>query len=96
MDEEHSELGTRDRGGPESGDKRSSSGGLDGQGRLMNFKKRCVNYLDNYRLSIYSNYSSAMIGVIVADSWTRIPFMAIILLAAMCRESTRSYTRLPR
>ena len=34
-------------------------------------------------LSIYSNTSLAMVGVIVADSWTRIPFMAIILLAAL-------------
>jgi multiple sugar transport system permease protein len=34
-------------------------------------------------LSIYSNDSLAMIGVIVADSWTRIPFMGIILLAAL-------------
>jgi multiple sugar transport system permease protein len=34
-------------------------------------------------LSIYSNTSLAMVGVIVADSWTRIPFMGIILLAAL-------------
>jgi len=34
-------------------------------------------------LSIYSNPSLAMMGVIIADSWTRIPFMGIILLAAL-------------
>jgi multiple sugar transport system permease protein len=34
-------------------------------------------------LSIYSNPSLAMVGVIIADSWTRIPFMGIILLAAL-------------
>ena len=34
-------------------------------------------------LSIYSNTRLAMVGVIVADSWTRIPFMGIILLAAL-------------
>ncbi len=34
-------------------------------------------------LSIYSNPSLAMAGVIIADSWTRIPFMGIILLAAL-------------
>jgi multiple sugar transport system permease protein len=34
-------------------------------------------------LSIYGNPSLAMVGVIIADSWTRIPFMGIILLAAL-------------
>jgi multiple sugar transport system permease protein len=34
-------------------------------------------------LSIYSNPNLAMVGVIIADSWTRIPFMGIILLAAL-------------
>ncbi|HSC70848.1 MAG TPA: sugar ABC transporter permease [Candidatus Methylomirabilis sp.] len=34
-------------------------------------------------LSIYSHASLAMWGVIIADSWTRIPFMGIILLAAL-------------
>jgi multiple sugar transport system permease protein len=34
-------------------------------------------------LSIYSNFNLAMVGVIIADSWTRIPFMGIILLAAI-------------
>jgi multiple sugar transport system permease protein len=34
-------------------------------------------------LSIYSTPSLAMVGVIIADSWTRIPFMGIILLAAL-------------
>jgi|WetSurMetagenome_2_1015567.scaffolds.fasta_scaffold05043_2 multiple sugar transport system permease protein len=34
-------------------------------------------------LSIYSDPSLAMWGVIIADSWTRIPFMGIILLAAI-------------
>ena len=34
-------------------------------------------------LSIYSNFNLAMVGVIIADSWTRIPFMGIILLAAV-------------
>jgi len=34
-------------------------------------------------LSIYSDTTLAMWGVIIADSWTRIPFMGIILLAAL-------------
>jgi multiple sugar transport system permease protein len=34
-------------------------------------------------LSIYGNQTLAMWGVIIADSWTRIPFMGIILLAAL-------------
>ena len=34
-------------------------------------------------LSIYSDPYLAMWGVIIADSWTRIPFMGIILLAAL-------------
>ncbi len=34
-------------------------------------------------LSIYSDTALAMWGVIIADSWTRIPFMGIILLAAL-------------
>ncbi|MBW2056615.1 MAG: sugar ABC transporter permease [Deltaproteobacteria bacterium] len=34
-------------------------------------------------LSIYGNFDLAMLGVIIADSWTRIPFMGIILLAAL-------------
>ncbi len=34
-------------------------------------------------LSIYGNPNLAMMGVIIADSWTRIPFMGIILLAAL-------------
>jgi multiple sugar transport system permease protein len=34
-------------------------------------------------LSIYSDLSLAMWGVIIVDSWTRIPFMGIILLAAL-------------
>lgn len=34
-------------------------------------------------LSIYGNPDLAMVGVIIADSWTRIPFMGIILLAAL-------------
>jgi len=34
-------------------------------------------------LSIYGNPDLAMIGVIIADGWTRIPFMGIILLAAL-------------
>jgi multiple sugar transport system permease protein len=34
-------------------------------------------------LSIYSDPALAMWGVIIADSWTRIPFMGIILLAAL-------------
>ena len=32
--------------------------------------------------SIYGNPGLAMLGVIIADSWTRVPFMGIILLAA--------------
>jgi ABC-type sugar transport system permease subunit len=39
--------------------------------------------LINQPLSIYSNFNLAMLGVILADSWTRIPFMGIILLAAV-------------
>lgn len=34
-------------------------------------------------LSIYGNPNLAMLGVVLADSWTRIPFMAVILLAAL-------------
>lgn len=34
-------------------------------------------------LSIYGSPGLAMLGVIIADSWTRIPFMGIILLAAL-------------
>ncbi len=34
-------------------------------------------------LSIYGDPDLAMVGVIIADSWTRIPFMGIILLAAL-------------
>ena len=34
-------------------------------------------------LSIYSDPALAMWGVIIADSWTRVPFMGIILLAAL-------------
>jgi len=34
-------------------------------------------------LSIYGNPDLAMLGIIIADSWTRIPFMGIILLAAL-------------
>ncbi|MBD3304832.1 ABC transporter permease subunit [candidate division KSB3 bacterium] len=34
-------------------------------------------------LSIYSDFNLAMLGVIIADSWTRIPFMGVILLAAL-------------
>jgi len=34
-------------------------------------------------LSIYGSPHLAMLGVIIADSWTRIPFMGIILLAAL-------------
>jgi len=34
-------------------------------------------------LSIYGDPSLAMAGVIIADSWTRVPFMGIILLAAL-------------
>ncbi len=34
-------------------------------------------------LSIYGSPDLAMLGVIIADSWTRIPFMGIILLAAL-------------
>lgn len=34
-------------------------------------------------LSIYGDPGLAMWGVIIADSWTRIPFMGIILLAAL-------------
>jgi len=34
-------------------------------------------------LSIYSDPALAMWGVVIADSWTRIPFMGIILLAAL-------------
>lgn len=34
-------------------------------------------------LSIYGDPDLAMLGVIIADSWTRIPFMGIILLAAL-------------
>ena len=34
-------------------------------------------------LSIYGDQTLAMWGVIIADSWTRIPFMGIILLAAI-------------
>jgi len=34
-------------------------------------------------LSIYGSPNLAMLGVIIADSWTRIPFMGIILLAAL-------------
>jgi len=42
-------------------------------------------------LSIYGNFDLAMVGVIVADSWTRIPFMAIILLAALLSVSPELY-----
>jgi len=34
-------------------------------------------------LSIYGDPNLAMLGVIIADSWTRTPFMGIILLAAL-------------
>ena len=34
-------------------------------------------------LNIYGNPNLAMIGVIIADSWTRIPFMTIIILAGL-------------
>lgn len=40
-------------------------------------------HLINQPLTIYGNQSLAMWGVIIADSWTRIPFMGIILLAAL-------------
>ncbi len=39
--------------------------------------------LINKPLSIYGDPSLAMWGIIIADSWTRIPFMGIILLAAL-------------
>jgi multiple sugar transport system permease protein len=42
-------------------------------------------------LSIYSNFNLAMVGIIVADSWTRIPFMGIILLAALLSVSAELY-----
>jgi multiple sugar transport system permease protein len=34
-------------------------------------------------LDIYGNPDLAMIGVIIADAWTRIPFMTIIILAGL-------------
>ena len=34
-------------------------------------------------MSIYGNMNLAMAGIIIADSWTRIPFMGVILLAAL-------------
>jgi len=34
-------------------------------------------------LDIFGNPTLAMIGVILADSWTRIPFMTIIILAGL-------------
>jgi len=34
-------------------------------------------------LSIYGSLNLAMAGIIIADSWTRIPFMGVILLAAL-------------
>jgi len=42
-------------------------------------------------ISIYGNFSMAMAGVIVADSWTRVPFMGIILLAALLSVSPELY-----
>jgi len=42
-------------------------------------------------LSIYSNPTMAMIGVIIADSWTRIPFMGVILLAALLSIAKELY-----
>lgn len=42
-------------------------------------------------LSIYGNFDLAMVGIIVADSWTRIPFMGIILLAALLSVSPVLY-----
>lgn len=42
-------------------------------------------------LSIYGNFDMAMVGIIVADSWTRIPFMGIILLAALLSVSPVLY-----
>lgn len=42
-------------------------------------------------LSIYGNFDLAMAGIIVADSWTRIPFMGIILLAALLSVSPELY-----
>jgi len=42
-------------------------------------------------LSIYGNFDMAMVGIIVADSWTRVPFMGIILLAALLSVSPVLY-----
>jgi ABC-type sugar transport system permease subunit len=42
-------------------------------------------------LSIYGNFDMAMVGIIVADSWTRMPFMGIILLAALLSVSPVLY-----
>ncbi len=42
-------------------------------------------------LSIYGNFDLAMAGIIFADSWTRIPFMGIILLAALLSVSPELY-----
>ncbi len=42
-------------------------------------------------LSIYGNFNLAMAGVILADSWTRIPFMGIILLAALLSVPAEFY-----
>ncbi len=42
-------------------------------------------------LSIYGNFDMAMAGIIIADSWTRIPFMSIILLAALMSISQELY-----
>jgi len=41
-----------------------------------------IGFIDK-PLSIYGDPRLAMVGVIIADSWTRIPFMGIILLAAL-------------
>ncbi|MGB9700455.1 MAG: carbohydrate ABC transporter permease [Thermodesulfobacteriota bacterium] len=41
-----------------------------------------IGFIDK-PLSIYGDPGLAMVGVIIADSWTRIPFMGIILLAAL-------------
>ncbi|MGQ9631360.1 MAG: carbohydrate ABC transporter permease [bacterium] len=42
-------------------------------------------------LSIYGSFNLAMAGVIIADSWTRIPFMGVILLAALLSVPAELY-----
>ena len=47
--------------------------------------------LINSPISIYGHMNLAMAGIIIADSWTRIPFMGVILLAALLSVPAEYY-----